>query len=52
MVSVKNRCCLTELLDYYNNILNSIVQSKIINVKYLNFSIAFDIDDHEILIKT
>lgn len=47
----KNRSCLEELLDYYNNILNSIVWGKNVAVIYLYFSKAFDKVNHEILIK-
>ena len=46
----KNRSCLTELIDYRNEILEAILNNKNIDVIYLDFSKAFDRVDHKILL--
>ncbi len=46
------RSCLTELIDYYNYIVKSILENKgNVDVIYLDFSKAFDKVDHHILIQ-
>ena len=47
----KRRSCLTELLDYYNNILDSVIHGKNVDVVYLDFSKAFDKVDHRIILQ-
>lgn len=44
----KKRSCLTELIDYYNNTLDSVTRGKNVYVVYLNFCKAFHLLDHQI----
>ena len=47
----KHRSCLTELIDYRNEILDAILKKKNIDVVYLDFSKAFDRVDHKVVLE-
>ena len=47
----KGRSCLTQLLHHYDNLLRNLLENKVTDVLYLDFSKAFNKVDHEILLR-
>ena len=47
----KKRSCLTELIDYQNEILQAVLDNKNMDVIYLDFAKAFDKVDHKIVLQ-